>query len=338
MEIKENYSLKALNTFGIDVKARYFAVFQSVDELKALLTFQQQKGIPRLIIGGGSNILFTKDFDGIVLKNELGGIAVVSENDKNIFIKAGAGELWHNVVMQCVDKGYQGIENMALIPGCIGAAPMQNIGAYGIELKDVFYELQALNILSGEIENFDLARCEFGYRESVFKRKYRDQFVILNVTLRLNKIPVYNVSYGNLHQEIDAKYKGELSVKNIANAVIAIRQSKLPDPKFIGNAGSFFKNPEVDKEKVAQLKSMYSNLVSYPIDNQKEKLAAGWLIEQAGWKGKRIKDYGVHEKQALVLVNYGGSQGKDVYDLSTSIIDSVKEKFGLVLEREVNIY
>lgn len=337
MEIKENYSLKTLNTFGIDVKARYFAVFQSVDELKALLTFQQQKAIPRLIIGGGSNILFTKDFDGIVLKNELGGITVVSENDKNIFIKAGAGELWHNVVMYCVDKGYQGIENMALIPGCIGAAPMQNIGAYGIELKDVFHELQALNIVSGEIEKFDLSSCEFGYRESVFKRKYRDQFVILSVVLRLNKIPAYNVSYGNLQQEIDANYKGELSVKNIANAVIAIRQSKLPDPKFIGNAGSFFKNPEVDKEKVMQLKAVYSNMVSYPIDNQKEKLAAGWLIEQAGWKGKRIQNYGVHEKQALVLVNYGGANGEEIYDLSTKIIDSVKEKFGVVLDREVNI-
>lgn len=338
MEIKENYSLKTLNTFGIDVKARYFAVFQSVDELKALLTFQKEKAIARLIIGGGSNILFTQDFDGIVLKNELSGIDVVSENDKNIFVKAGAGEFWHNMVMHCVDKGYQGIENMALIPGCIGAAPMQNIGAYGVELKDVFHELQALNIATGEIENFDLARCEFGYRESVFKRKYRDQFVILSVVLRLNKVPVYNISYGNLQQEIDTNYNGELSVKNIANAVIAIRQSKLPDPKFIGNAGSFFKNPEVDKEKVAQLKSMYSTIVSYPVDNQKEKLAAGWLIEQAGWKGKRIKDYGVHEKQALVLVNYGGSLGKDVYDLSTNIIDSVNEKFGVVLEREVNIY
>lgn len=333
-----NYPLIKLNTFGMDVKARRFAAFASVNELQELLNQWKASAHELLVLGGGSNILFTKDFEGTVLKNELKGINLAGENESHFFVKAAAGEVWHELVMYCVQKGYQGIENMALIPGCVGAAPMQNIGAYGVELKDIFEELEAMEIATGKTRIFGLADCAFGYRESVFKHGLKNKYVITSVTLRLNKVPKYNTSYGNIVQELEARGISDPNMRDIAEAVISIRRSKLPDPAQIGNAGSFFKNPEVPLEQYEKLKQDYPQLVGYPVGHQQVKLAAGWLIEQAGWKGKTFDGYGVHKNQALVLVHYGGATGSQVFELSEQIIRSVKEKFGVTLYREVNIY
>lgn len=337
MNLIENYSLKGLNTFGIEVTAAWFGRFNNTHTLLELLTKVGRKEM--MILGGGSNVLFTKDVQGVVLKNEIVGIEVVQEDSDNVYVKAGAGVVWHELVMYCVELGYQGIENLSLIPGCVGASPMQNIGAYGVELKDVFHKLEALDIETGTIREFSLAECEFGYRESVFKRKFKNQFIILNVTLKLNKKPVYNTSYGAIKDQLEAHGVKSLSVKAISNAVISIRQSKLPNPAEIGNAGSFFKNPEILMEHYSKLKVQFEQIVAYPVDETHMKLAAGWLIEQSGWKGKTFEEkYGVHKLQALVLVNYGGATGNQLYQLSQNIIDSVKAKFGVTLEREVNIY
>lgn len=338
MQIQENISLRPYNTFGIDVTAKQFASFSTNDELKELLSHAKHSTrSSALILGGGSNILFTKDIEGIVLKNELKGIELVNEDEDFFYVKAGAGENWHSFVLHCISNNYAGIENLSLIPGNVGASPMQNIGAYGAEIKDVFHELEAMHVQEHSIEKFSITDCAFGYRESVFKRKYKDQFVILNVTYRLRKRPLFNTTYGAIEQELEKMQVNELSIQAISQAVINIRSSKLPDPKVIGNAGSFFKNPEIDSEGFVALKAAFPNIVGYPVEHNKTKLAAGWLIEQCGWKGYREGDAGCHAKQALVLVNYGNAKGKDIYNLSQKILDSVKEKFGVDLEREVNI-
>ena len=337
MQILENISLKPLNTFGIDAKARLFASFSSVDELQDLLTTNYNQKSNNLILGGGSNILLTGDFDGMVLKNEIKGIQVIHEDAHHIDVKVGAGENWHQFVLHSIQHNWAGVENLSLIPGNVGASPMQNIGAYGVEIKDVFYSLEAYNTEDKKVYTFTLNDCEFGYRESVFKRKYKDQFVILNVTYRLNKQPSFNTSYGAIEQELEKMGVKELSIQSISQAVINIRSSKLPDPKVIGNAGSFFKNPSVTKEKFEQLKIQFPSIVGYNNPDGTVKLAAGWLIEQCGWKGFRRGDAGCHAKQALVLVNYGNAQGKDIYNLSEEILQSVKDKFAVTLEREVNI-
>ncbi|HYG52743.1 MAG TPA: UDP-N-acetylmuramate dehydrogenase [Flavobacteriales bacterium] len=331
-----NQPLKSLNTFGIEAKATRFAVFGSVATLVDLLKQATPETI--LILGGGSNLLFTKDFEGTVLKNEITGITLEKETTDHYFLKAGAGEVWHKLVMHCVAHNYQGIENLALIPGCVGAAPMQNIGAYGVELKDIFHELEAVEISTGRLHVFDLKACAFGYRESAFKNELKNKFIITSVTLRLNKKPVYNTSYGNIAAQLEADETGELSMRAIANAVIAIRSSKLPDPEKIGNAGSFFKNPEIGLEQFSELKKVYPNIVGHETGSSKMKVAAGWLIEQAGWKGKTFDNYGVHKNQALVLVNYGGASGKDILELSQKIIVSIRSQFNIELVREVNIY
>lgn len=338
MQIRENISLRPYNTFGIDATARYFTSFQNADELKEL--FGPDANIPdsKLILGGGSNILLTKDFDGIVLKNEIGGITVIREDEEHIYVKAGAGVNWHQLVMHCVDNGYAGMENLSLIPGNVGASPMQNIGAYGVEIKDVFYELEAFHIKERSVKTFTLDDCEFGYRESVFKRKYKGEFVITSVTYRLNKRPVFHTSYGAILQELEKMGVQQLSIKAISQAVINIRSSKLPDPQKIGNAGSFFKNPFVEKMHFATLQSQFPGIPSFPHNDTQVKVPAGWLIEQCGWKGFRRGDAGCYEKQALVLVNYGDATGKEIYALSEEILQSVKAKFGIVLEREVNIF
>ena len=333
--IQENIDLFPVNTFGIHANARYFARFQSVNELAALLN--NRPNAPLLILGGGSNILLSKDFEGFVLKNEITGIEIVSETENDVLIKAGAGEIWHEFVLFCIDHGYAGLENLSLIPGSVGASPMQNIGAYGVEIKDVFYSLEAYQIESGEIHTFDGEACEFGYRESVFKRKLKDQYVILNVTYRLNKKPNLNTSYGAIESELKNMGITTPTIRDISNAVIAIRSSKLPDPKKIGNAGSFFKNPLVEQSVVDEILKNNPEAPNYPVEPGKRKLAAGWLIEQAGWKGKTLNNYGVHKLQALVLVNYGGATGNQVLQLSSDIIADVKAKFGVTLEREVNI-
>ncbi|WP_298732799.1 UDP-N-acetylmuramate dehydrogenase [uncultured Chitinophaga sp.] len=337
MLVSENVLLRPYNTFGINAQARYFSTFADLQQLQTVLQDTRWQSSPRMILGGGSNILFTKDFDGLVLKNELKGITLLKEDDDYIYVKAGAGEQWHRFVMYCIEHNYAGLENLSLIPGNVGASPMQNIGAYGVEIKDYCHEVEAWHLKDNALVTFGNADCAFGYRESVFKRKYKDQFVILSVTYRLLKQAHFNTSYGAIEQELQRMGVGELSIQAISQAVINIRSSKLPDPAAIGNAGSFFKNPTVDAAQYESLRTAHPNIVAYPVDNGYYKLAAGWLIEQCGWKGYRQNDAGVHAKQALVLVNYGNASGQEIYQLSQQVLDSVKEKFGVDLEREVNI-
>jgi UDP-N-acetylmuramate dehydrogenase len=336
MQILENISLKPLNTFGMDVKARWFAKLHSKEQLAELFGSAEWKGKPRFILGGGSNILFTKDVDALVVRNELKGIEVVKEDADFVYVRSGAGEVWHEFVLDCIRNNRAGVENLSLIPGSVGAGPMQNIGAYGVELKDVFHELEAYHLAEGFTRTFSAEECKFGYRESVFKHELKNQFFITSVTFRLKKKPVLNTSYGAIEKELEAMGVKEPSIAAISQAVINIRSSKLPDPAKIGNAGSFFKNPVVSAEKHAQLKKDFPEIVSYPSGND-FKLAAGWMIEKCEWKGKRFGDAGVHKDQALVLVNYGSAKGNEIYDLSTRVLESVMEKFGVQLEREVNI-
>jgi len=335
MQIQENISLRFYNTFGIDVRARYFSRFKNSDELEELKVNDSR--LPTIILGGGSNILFTKDFDGIVLKNEIKGIAELHEDSEYVYVKAGAGENWHQFVLHCIQRNWAGIENLSLIPGNVGASPMQNIGAYGVEIDDVFWDLEAYHIQERKIVTFTRSDCEFGYRESVFKKKFKDQFVILNVTYQLRKKPRFNTSYGAIEQELDRMGVKDLSIKTISDAVINIRSSKLPNPKELGNAGSFFKNPTIAAADFESLKLQFENIVGHTNADGSVKLAAAWLIEQCGWKGFRKGDAGCHAKQALVLVNYGNATGKEIYQLSEEILQSVKEKFGVTLEREVNV-
>ena len=335
MLLQENISLKPYNTFGIDVKARYFATFNDTDELAETLNLKSQTS--NLILGGGSNILLTKDYDGLVLKNEIRGIVELHEDSEYVYVKAGAGENWHQFVLYCIERNWAGVENLSLIPGNVGASPMQNIGAYGVEIDDVFWDLEAFHKKDKKVVTFTRSDCEFGYRESVFKEKFKDQFVILNVTFQLRKKPRFNTSYGAIEQELQRMGVRELSLKAISAAVINIRNSKLPNPGEIGNAGSFFKNPSVTNEQFVSLKARFENMAGHENIDGTVKLAAGWLIEQCGWKGYRKDDAGCHAKQALVLVNYGNATGTEIYNLSEEIIQSVKEKFGLTLEREVNI-
>ena len=341
MQVQENFSLKKLNTFGIAVNAKYFATFNTVDEINELLEFNKQQTINLkqqiLVLGGGSNILFTKNFDGLVLKNEIKGIKIIKEDEHYVYVQSGAGENWHQFVLYCIHNNFAGVENLSLIPGNVGASPMQNIGAYGVELKEVFYALEAFHLTEKKIHQFTLNDCEFGYRESIFKKKFKNEFAIINVIFRLSKIPHFNTSYGAIGQELEKMGVEEWSIKAISDAVINIRTSKLPDPSQIGNAGSFFKNPEVTHSIFDILYSKFPGIVGYNLPSGNVKLAAGWLIEQCGFKGYRKGDAGCHEKQALVLVNYGKANGDEIFNLSEIIIASVKEKFGVVLEREVNI-
>lgn len=344
MQIRENISLRQYNTFGIDVRARYFSSFAHIDELAGWL--EKNTRVKKIILGGGSNILFTRDIDGMVLKNEIMGIEEIKEDDTAVYVRAGAGENWHSFVQYCIQRNWAGLENLSLIPGNVGAAPMQNIGAYGVELQESFNSLSAYHLHDKKVHHFTAGDCAFGYRESVFKKKYKDQFIILNVTFRLQKKPVFHTSYGAIEQELEKMGVRELSIQSIAQAVINIRSSKLPDPAVIGNAGSFFKNPEISKKKFEALQKRYPAIPHYPAKhypnatpNKQDdvKLAAGWLVEQCGWKGVRRGDAGVHANQALVLVNFGSATGKEIYDLSEEILHSVHKKFGVQLEREVNI-
>ncbi|MEP6701260.1 MAG: UDP-N-acetylmuramate dehydrogenase [Bacteroidota bacterium] len=335
MQIQENISLRPFNTFRIDSKAKYYSVFNSTEELAELITDNGK--LQTLILGGGSNILFTKDFDGLILKNEIKGINKVNEDNEFVYIQAGAGENWHELVLHCIENDWAGVENLSLIPGSVGASPMQNIGAYGVEIREVFHELKAFHLKEKSNYTFGVKDCDFGYRDSVFKRKYKEEFVILNVTYKLRKQPTFNTSYGAIEQELERMGVKELSIKAISDAVINIRSSKLPDPAEIGNAGSFFKNPVISTEQFTSLKSKFANMIGHKNSNSTVKLAAAWLIEQCGWKGFRRGDAGCHAKQALVLVNYDNASGKEIYDLSEEILQSVKEKFGITLEREVNV-
>jgi len=337
MQILSNYSLKKYHTFGIDIAAQYFTEVSTVADFKELQQNPVYKNNPLLILGGGSNLLFTKNYTGLVIKNNLKGIEVIKQDENYVWIKVAAGENWHSFVLWCVINNYGGVENLSLIPGCVGASPMQNIGAYGVEIKDICDTVQAIDLQTGAERTFTNTDCQFGYRESVFKHIYKNKYLITAVVFKLNKKPVFNTSYGAIEQELKAMGV-EPSIKTISDAVIHIRSSKLPDPVKIGNAGSFFKNPEVSKQKHDELKQQFPNLVAYTLDNGNYKLAAGWLIEHCGFKGKRMGDAGVHINQALVLVNYGTARGEEIYNLSQQILDTVKNTFGVVLEREVNIY
>ncbi|HLY72350.1 MAG TPA: UDP-N-acetylmuramate dehydrogenase [Puia sp.] len=333
--LQQNISLKNFNTFGIDVQSKYFSSFSDDEELADLTS--EYPNLKTFVLGGGSNILFTKNYDGLILKNEVRGIDLINEDEDHVYIQVGAGENWHQFVMFCINRRWAGVENLSLIPGSVGASPMQNIGAYGVEIKEVFYELEAFNLAEKKVHTFTLNDCEFGYRDSIFKNKYKDQFVILSVTFCLNKFPRLNLSYVAIEQELEKMNITEPNIRSVSQAVINIRTSKLPDPNIIGNAGSFFKNPVVSKAGFENLKNRFPGIVGFPNEDGSMKLAAGWLIEQCGWKGFRRGDAGCFENQALVLVNYGNASGKEIYDLSEEIFKSVHNKFGIELEREVNI-
>jgi UDP-N-acetylmuramate dehydrogenase len=338
MKIQENISLKPFNTFGIDVNARKFVQWNSVEDIREYARAKEWHSMPLLILGGGSNMLLTKDFEGLVAKNNILGREVVSQNPDEIRVKIGGGEVWHDIVLWTIAQGWNGLENMSLIPGSVGAAPIQNIGAYGKELKDVFVECEAVNLQSGEIRTFSLVECEFGYRESVFKNQLKGQFVIVSVTIRLSTHPELNTSYGTISKELEVLGISQPTAKDISDAVIAIRQSKLPDPAILGNSGSFFKNPIIPVSDYEEIAYENPGLPSYPSSEGFVKVPAGWLIDQAGWKGKRVGKCGVHEKQALVLVNYGGATGDEIFQLSEDIIADIIQKYGIELEREVNIF
>jgi UDP-N-acetylmuramate dehydrogenase len=333
-------SLQAYNTFGLDISCKSLLSFKSENELTDLYKNTETLNKNFLVLGGGSNVLFTQNFEGTVLKNEILGINILEDEKAHVVVEIGGGEVWHEFVLWSIENNLGGIENMSLIPGSVGAAPMQNIGAYGTEIKDVFHSLDAFEISTGKIKTFNGLDCNFGYRESVFKRELKGQFIITKVRFRLTKAEfhVLNTSYGMINSELEKRSIKEPTIKDISDAVIAIRQSKLPDPKEIGNSGSFFKNPILPNEQLNSLKKLHQDIPIYPVDENHSKTAAGWLIDQAGWKGYRKGDYGVHKNQALVLVNYGNAKGSEIFELSKMIIKSIKDKFGIELEREVNIY
>ncbi len=338
MIIQKNISLKNLNTFGIDVSAKYFAEISSVDELRELLATEEFKTNKRFILGGGSNILLTQDVDALVIKNNLKGIEVVRETDSEVFLKVGSGEVWHDIVLHTVEKNWGGIENLSLIPGSVGAAPVQNIGAYGVEVREAFENLEAINLESGELELFSAEDCLFGYRDSVFKNKLKDQYFITSVTFRLKKNPQeFTTSYKTLKETLATKNIENIDLATVSETVSEIRRSKLPYPDKIPNAGSFFKNPVVSKKVFDQLTQEHGEMPHHVQENGDVKLQAAWFIEQCGWKGKRVGNAGVHDKQALVLVNFGGATGLEIKKLSEDIQESVQKKFGVLLEPEVTI-
>lgn len=337
MKIVENASLKGLNTFGIDTKASVLVELHSQEDVINYLNEYGLKTDRSFILGGGSNVLFTRDFDGVVLKYVKKGIEVVTEEEDYVYVKAAAGEQWDDLVQFAVAKGWGGLENLSLIPGNVGAAPVQNIGAYGVEQKDTFFELEAVSIREQEIRNFSFRDCHFGYRDSIFKQEYAKKYIITSVTYRLHKNPVAKADYGSLKKVLDEKGVENPDIKDVAAAVIEIRNRKLPDHTVNGNAGSFFKNPVLDSEKYHKLKQQYPEMVSFELSENQWKLAAGWLIEYCGWKGQAVGHAAVHQKQALVLVNLGKANGSEVIHLARRIRLSVEKQFDIKLEYEVNI-
>lgn len=336
LQILENISLKPYNTFGIDVKARFFAEILNETDLVELFSKEIAQGNPLLILGGGSNILFTQDFEGLVVKIGIKGIVQQIDGDA-VQVEAGAGEVWNDFVQYCVKNGFAGVENLSLIPGTVGASPVQNIGAYGVELQDVFESCRAVEIKTGKLRTFSKADCAFAYRESIFKGELKAQYVITSVRFNLQTKPKINTNYGAIETELAHRGIQQPNIADVSSVVSHIRVSKLPDPSTIGNAGSFFKNPIIEKNVFETLIAQHPDVVNYPMGNSRVKLAAGWLIEQCGWKGKIVGHTGTWKNQALVLVNHGGATGKEVYNLSEQIILSVNQVFNVRLEREVNI-
>jgi UDP-N-acetylmuramate dehydrogenase len=336
MTIAKNISLKPYNTFGIDAKAKSFCDITSIETLRDVL--REQYGNSLFILGGGSNMLLTKDIDALVLHINLKGIEVVSENENTVTIKAMAGENWHEFVLWCLQHNYGGVENLSLIPGNIGTAPIQNIGAYGVELKDIFVSCEAININNQTTRTFSKEDCNFGYRESIFKQKLKGDYIITSVNLQLTKNNHnLHMDYGAIKNQLESSKIDNPTILDISKAVIAIRQSKLPDPKEIGNSGSFFKNPIISSKQFIRLQTNFPNVPSYKISEDEVKVPAGWLIEKAGFKGKRFDDYGVHNKQALVLVNYNNASGKEIFELAKLIQKTIQRIFDITIETEVNI-
>ena len=337
MIIESNINLVSYNTFGVSAIARQFSRIKSLDDLQEVINKNKTLDEKLLILGGGSNVLFTQNPDAWVLKSEIKGINKIEENEDFVWIEAYGGEDWHAFVMSTLNRGWYGLENLALIPGCVGASPIQNIGAYGVEVKDLISKVYAIDLKSGKELIFENKDCQFGYRNSIFKQELKGQIFIYKVVFKLKKSAVVNVSYRALKEELEKERIADPKPGDIANAVIQVRRSKLPDPAEIGNSGSFFKNPEISVKTFQPLKKKFKDIPNYSAPDGKIKLAAGWLIEKAGWKGYRIGNIGVHKKQALVLVNYGGGTGAEVLDLSEKIILDVQSNFGITLVREVNI-
>jgi UDP-N-acetylmuramate dehydrogenase len=337
MEIKENHSLKKLNTFGIYARAKYFVEIEAADQINEIIRSDDYKRYPKLILNGGSNILFTRDFEGIVLKINTTGIEIIEDNNDHVLIKANAGVVWDELVKYCVGNEWAGLENLSMIPGNVGAAPIQNIGAYGVEQQDCFCELEAINIATGRKEVFAKHACCFGYRNSIFKNELKAKYIITSVTYKLSKEPDLNTKYGSIEHELKIMDIRQITIADVSEAIRRIRTSKLPLPEEFGNAGSFFKNPVVDKSKYYKLTNNNPDLSAYPVDKTHYKIAAGWLIDSLGWKGKRRGDAGVWHSQALVLVNYGNATGQQIYELATDIKNSVLYAYDIELEMEVNV-
>ena len=337
MQFQENISLKNFNTFGVEAKAHYFVAVSNYDELKSLIANLKPAEGRHFVMGGGSNLLFTKDFDGWLLRNEIEGIEIVEETDNEVLIKVGGGENWSDLVDFTVEKGWGGLENLSLIPGTAGAAPVQNIGAYGTEQKDAFVRLEACNLITGKICHFNKLECDFGYRSSILKEAEKGKWFVLNVTYRLLKTPKLHLDYAPLRKAFENIPAEEITVKAVSETVKSIRRSKLPEPEDLGNAGSFFKNPVILHEKFLSIRQRFPQIPFYPSENGKAKIPAGWLIEQAGWKGKQVGNAGVHHQQALVIVNYGKATGKEILQLSKDIQKDVLQKFDITLEPEVLI-
>ncbi len=335
MHIESNKSLLPYNTFRIDVKAKFFVQVESVEDLKELVQSEIFLTHKRFVLGGGSNLLLTKDFDGLVIRLGIKGIKVCEDGDE-VYVEAGAAEVWNDFVQFNVDKGYAGLENLSLIPGTVGASPIQNIGAYGVEMKDCFHSLEAFHLSSGTIKKFNKEECKFAYRESVFKSELKDQYIITSVVFKLSKTPQLKLHYGAIEEELKKRKITNPTIRNVADVVSEIRVSKLPDPSTIGNSGSFFKNPIIDEDRFQEIYKKFPDIVNYPAGPGKVKIAAGWLIEQCGWKGKQIGNAGTWKNQALVIVNHGNASGEEIYNFSELIIQSVFERFGVSLEREVN--
>lgn len=336
MQIKNNISLKPFNTFGIDVTAKHFVTINDIDSLKHVLALKEYPN--KLILGGGSNMLLTKDFNGLVIHINLKGIEIVSEEEDAVIIKAYAGENWHEFVLWCINNNFGGIENLSLIPGNVGTAPIQNIGAYGVELKDTFESCEAISLETKSIKSFSKSDCKFGYRNSIFKQEAKGAYVITSVNFKLSKYNhSLNVNYGAITSQLEIMKVNKPTIQDVSKAIISIRESKLPNPKEIGNSGSFFKNPVISKKQFNTLLENFKDIPSYSISEDEVKVPAGWLIEKAGFKGKQFGDYGVHKNQALVLVNYGNAKGIDILNLSKLIQKTVKRLFGIFIEAEVNI-
>ncbi|HIO93178.1 MAG TPA: UDP-N-acetylmuramate dehydrogenase [Leucothrix mucor] len=334
MKIKSNKSLKNYNSFGIDVNSQYFATIKNNADIDELLEWRQTSDHSLLLVGGGSNMLFKNDYQGLSAIIQTKGIELLAKDNEYIYIKAAAGENWHQFVRWTVENGYAGLENLSLIPGTVGAAPMQNIGAYGVELADCFHELEAIELSTGKTKIFTKKDCQFNYRDSYFKSIAFDEYLIKNITIKLDKNPQWKIDYSGIKDSLEGQ---TLNALNISNSIIALRQSKLPDPTVIGNAGSFFKNPILTTKQWQELKQQHPTLSGYPQKNNNMKTSAAWLIDQCGWKGKQQGDAGVYEKHALVLVNHGGASGKEIWGLAEEIIASVRDKFGIMLEAEPRV-